>query len=475
MKRAAAQAERGAQAERAAQAEPPGGAPGQRRSRLARALGETSALICAGSPIPRNFPANLYPFRASSHFLYFLGRSIPGAALLIDEGLPTLFAPRPDPRDALWSGEAPSLEALSRELGCPVLPIDRLEQALEGRSPGTIAAPDATTRDWQRAALGRDPGSSPSEADSKLVEAIVQLRLVHDARAQGGLRRAALATGEAHLEGMRATRVGLSERDVRAAMEAALMRRGATTAYASIVTTHGEILHCNTYEHPLRAGDLLLADVGAEVEDGWAGDVTRTWPVSGSFSPTQRDAYALVLEAQRRAIAKVAPGRRYRDVHLEACRAMAEGLIALGILRGDPDELVADGVHALVFPHGIGHLLGLDVHDMEDLGDRAGYPPGRGRAEQFGLCYLRLDRDLEPGMAVTIEPGWYRLPALLEDPGLSERLGDRLDREALARFDDVRGIRIEDDLLVTSEGAENLSEGIPKSLEAVEAMVGALA
>jgi Xaa-Pro aminopeptidase len=255
-------------------------------------------------------------------------------------------------------------------------------------------------------------------------------------------------------------------------MEAALTSRGMTTSYGSIVTTHGEILHNESHHHELAGGDLLLCDVGAETAGGFAGDVTRTWPVSARFSPTQAALYDVVLAAQRATVAAVAPGVRYRDLHLLAARRMAEGLVGLGILRGDPAELVADGVLYLLFPHGIGHLLGLDVHDMEDLGDRAGYAPGRARSREFGLRYLRLDRDLEPGMAVTIEPGLYQVPAILNDPTLTAVARGRLDRGVLARFADVRGIRIEDDVLVTDTGHEVLTEGIPKERAALEAAVG---
>jgi Xaa-Pro aminopeptidase len=244
-----------------------------------------------------------------------------------------------------------------------------------------------------------------------------------------------------------------------------------TCAYPSIVTPHGEILHSERYDHDLRAGDLLLADVGAETAGGWAGDVTRTWPVSGHFSPTQRELYQVVLEAQRRAIAAVTPGTRYRNVHILASQTLASGLVDLEILRGNPIELAADGVVALLFPHGIGHLLGLDVHDMEDLGDRAGYAPGRERAKEFGLRSLRLDRDLLAGMAITIEPGIYLAPSILDDPTLTRVAGDRLDRRRLAAFVDVRGIRIEDDVLVTASGREVLTEAIPKSISAIEAAV----
>jgi Xaa-Pro aminopeptidase len=193
--------------------------------------------------------------------------------------------------------------------------------------------------------------------------------------------------------------------------------------------------------------------------------------VSGTFSPTQRAIYDVVLAAQQRAIETVRPGTRYRDVHEAAKRTLVEGLRSLGVLRGDVDGLLERGAASLFFPHGVGHLLGLDVHDMEDLGDRAGYARGRARSERFGDCFLRLDRDLEPGMAVTIEPGFYQVPGILEDAARLAPLGSDLDREALARFSDVRGIRIEDDVLVTDAGAEILSADAPKTPEAVEALV----
>jgi Xaa-Pro aminopeptidase len=201
--------------------------------------------------------------------------------------------------------------------------------------------------------------------------------------------------------------------------------------------------------------------------------VTRTWPVSGRFSGSQRALYEVVLASQRAAIAAVKPGVRYRDVHRVAGKTLLDGLIALGIYRGDRDELYARGAAALFFPHGIGHLLGLDVHDMEDLGDLAGYAPGRERSQNFGDRYLRLDRDLVPGMVVTIEPGFYRIPQLLEHPDEVGDLEGALDRAELARYTDVGGIRIEDDVLVVEAGAEVLTASIPKDPAEVEQSIRA--
>ncbi|MFW6050652.1 MAG: aminopeptidase P N-terminal domain-containing protein [Myxococcota bacterium] len=447
-----------------------------RRERLAERVGRAPVLLMAGAPVPRNFPANPHPFRASSHFLYFVGRAPPGSAALMESGSCALFVPRPDPDDILWHGPPErDTAALEEATGCTVRHLDELEAAVAraGGQVATLPAPDAASRALQQELLGRPIRTGWLVGpDERLAEAVVALRLVHDAEAVAELRRAVDATAAAHRGGMAATRPGLREREVWAAMQAELTARGSPPAYGPIVTVRGEVLHDETQHRALRPEDLLLADVGGESAGGWASDVTRTWPVTGRFTPSQRALYEVVLTAQRAAIAAVAPGARFRDVHLAACRALAEGLVGLGILRGDPEELVGDGVHALFFPHGVGHLIGLDVHDMEDLGDRAGYPPGRTRDPRFGLSALRLDRELASGMAVTIEPGFYQVPGLLADParvGLSDAA---VDRAQLARHADVRGIRIEDDVLVTDGGAEVLSAAIPKEPSEVEAAVG---
>jgi Xaa-Pro aminopeptidase len=424
----------------------------------------------SGLPRPRNFAGNQYPFRAESHFLYFVGRPLRGAALLVRPDGALLYAEPPDPEAALWTGREPSLEELATELSLEVRPIAELSASPD---TATLPAQDAETAAWQSDLLGReiDPGSGPEleGRDRELAERVIDLRLVHDEPAIEQVRRAARVTDRAHRAGMRATRPGLREAAVLAAMDAEIVAAGCTHAYQPIVTRHGEVLHDERHDRVIEASDLVLADVGAESPEGWASDVTRTWPASGRFSPTQRAIYEAVLSAQRAAIARVRPGVRYLDVHRAAGRALLDALIALGIFHGDPEDLYARGAAALFFPHGVGHLLGLDVHDMEDLGDRAGYAPGRTRSTSFGDRYLRLDRDLVPGMIVTIEPGFYRIPYLLERPEEIRDLESALDRNELARFADVRGIRIEDDVLVTEDGADVLTGAVPKEVGDVEA------
>ena len=295
--------------------------------------------------------------------------------------------------------------------------------------------------------------------------------MIHDQAALTEMRQAIAVSIEAHKAGMAATRSATTEAQIRAAMEAVILSHNMTCAYTSIVTVQGEVLHNNHYHHTIAQGDLLLADVGAETGSGWASDITRTWPVSGQFSPAQRNIYAVVLAAHDRAIAALRPGVEYREIHLLAARTIAEGLVDLGILRGLPDDLVDQDAHALFFPHGIGHLLGLDVHDMEDLGDLAGYGSGRTRSDRFGLGYLRLDRPLQAGMVVTIEPGFYQVPAILNDPERRKRYDKVVNWERLAQFAAVRGIRIEDDVLITETGSEVLTAALPTQVEAIEQLI----
>lgn len=454
-----------------------------RQAKLGAELGDTPALVFAGGDRSRNYPANVYPYRADSHFLYLAGAAIHDAALWVHGDRAELFMTPPAADDALWHGATPSFDEIRAATGvAAVRARDELEDVVAktgAAAISTLPSADPLTRHRQCTLLGRTwtGGAAPSvtsldAVDLHLADAMIALRVCHDDAALAMIRCAVEATTAAHLAGMAGTEAGLFEHDVRAVMEGQLLARGVTPAYNSIITVHGEVLHNTTYERQLGATDMVLADLGAEYE-GWASDVTRTWPVSGTFSPTQRALYEIVLQSQLDAIAKVQPGTRYRDAHLAACVTLARGLVDEGILNGDPEGLVERGAHALLFPHGVGHLLGLDVHDMEDLGDRAGYAPGRTRSEQFGLGYLRLDRDLAPGMVVTIEPGLYAVPAILADETLCGPFvaDGTLNRDALARFTDVRGIRIEDDVLCTPTGPEVLTAAIPKTVADVEAAV----
>jgi Xaa-Pro aminopeptidase len=440
----------------------------QRRQRLAAQVA-FPVLLWSGCSSARNFPANVYPYRASSHFLYFAGLPLQNAVIRLEAGRLELFMDDPTAADILWHGDSPRRDQIAATIGADAAyPLAQL--AAFSADAATIPVQDAHTRLLQSQILNRSLISA-SSIDLQLAEAIVQLRLIHDAGAIAEIRQAAEVTVAAHRAGMAATPQATTEAQIRAAMESVIMSHQMTCAYSSIVTVQGEVLHSDRYHHTIQPQDLLLADVGAETESGWASDVTRTWPVSGKFSASQRAIYDLVLAAHDRCIAAARPDLEYRSLHLMAAQVIADGLVDLGILKGRAEDLVERDAHALFFPHGIGHLLGLDVHDMEDLGDLAGYESGRVRSDRFGLGYLRLDRPLQTGMIVTIEPGFYQVPALLQDPERRRQYQDVVNWERLEQFSDVRGIRIEDDILITDSGSEILTIALPTQAEAIEHLV----
>lgn len=439
----------------------------QRRIELARLI-EYPVVLWSGNANGRNFPANKLPFRASSHFLYFAGMPVINAAIRLDAGKLELFMDDPPPEATLWHGTTPSREEIGKAVGAEATyPLAELARTTEA---ATVAVQDLATYQRQREILNRTVGLS-DERDLQLAKALVQLRSRHDELALAELRQSAAVSVKAHRAGMRATKGSHTEAEIRGAMEGVIIAHNMQCAYNSIVTVHGEVLHNESYSNQLQPQDLLLADVGAETQNGWAADITRTWAVSGKFSSTQRDLYEVVLAAHDRCIAEIHPGVEYRYLHLLAAETIAEGLVELGILQGKPQDLVAMDAHALFFPHGVGHLLGLDVHDMEDLGDLAGYEADRSRSDRFGLGYLRLDRPLQSGMLVTIEPGFYQVPAILNDLDFRSKYRDVVNWERLAQFADVRGIRIEDDVLVTDTGAEVLTAELPTEIAEIEELV----
>jgi Xaa-Pro aminopeptidase len=432
-------------------------------------MGSSPVLLAAGAPRSRNYRAWQFPFRATGHFLYLVGRSLPRAVLWMADGRSELFLEPDDDDHAIWHGPTPGWDELASATGVDaVRPLSELPSVVRtGKGVATLPPQEHDTAFVLGELLGRTirPNSGGSlvdgSPDTLLADSLIALRLHHDDAALDQMRYAAAATALAHAAAARAARSGRLEAEVRADMELGAAAMGCGMAYGPIVTVHGEVLHNDRQDGRLEKGALLLADVGAESPEGWAADVTRVYPIDGELDSRQRDVWGIVLEAQRAAISRVTPSVRYREVHHVARRKIVDGLCAIGILRGDPAELDARGAGDLFFPHGVGHLLGLDVHDMEDLGDRAGYARGRSRVTRFGEKYLRLDRDLEPGMAVTIEPGIYFIPAVFENDAIVGDLRGSIDAAVLAKYAPVRGIRLEDDVLVTESGRDVLTARIP--------------
>jgi len=447
-----------------------------RRAALREAVPDGAILILGNQLSPRNYPDDPYPFRQDSCFLYYVGTNQPGmAALLGEDGSEILYGSGEEPDDLVWHGPHPQLSDHAAEAGFETFEtVDRLPARIGAANhPVHYLPPYQDERRMTLASLlGIDPRQADTGVSAELVRAVIEQRNVKSDAEVAEIEDAIGVTGEMYRAAAAAVRPGIREYEIAAILRQVAFSRYREFSFNPIVTIHGEILHNMTYHNTLGEGDLLVIDGGAESPGYYAADITRTYPVAGGFSAKQREVYHVVLSAQAAAIDKAGPGITNREVHFTAARTIFEGLAGIGLTRGDADEAVAAGAHALFFPHGIGHMLGLDVHDMEDLGDEVGYPGGEPRSQQFGLSLLRMVRKLEPGFVITIEPGVYFIPALIDRWRAAGLHSDFIRYDRLESFRSFGGVRIEDDVLITETGSRVLGPGIPKSIEDVEAMVG---
>jgi len=436
-------------------------------------------LLLGNEAAAMNYSNNPYPFRQDSTFLYYVGLDVPGLAAMIDldDGHTCLYGDDPTLDDVVWMGDRPSVQALAERAG------------IETTAPRSILAEDVTAaidanrpvhflppyRDRQARQLADLTGIHPERvepyASRPLMHTVVHHRSVKSAEEIDQIETAVRTTVRMHRSAMRRARPGRREREVAGFLSGIAEAYGRGLSFRPTCSIRGEILHNHDYSRTMDAGDLFLVDAGATSPEYYAGDVTRVTPVDGTFTDRQRPLYEAVLDAQTAAIDAIEPGVPFRDVHLHAARVLTEHLKALGLMQGDVEEAVAAGAHALFFPHGLGHMMGLDVHDMENLGeDRVGYADDQERSSQFGLHTLRLARPLRTGFVVTVEPGCYFVPALIDQWRAEGRHEAFIDYETVADYADFGGIRIEDDVLVTDEGAQSLGPDLPKAPSAVEAL-----
>jgi len=428
-------------------------------------------LVASGLPVPVAGTDQFHELHVHPEFRYLAGANVAAATLAFDprEGW-TLFAPVASEDERVWVGDGESLETVAAEAGLEsARPAHELQAWLQQRRGEPLAV--IGNHDLLRApgAYGATNFEAleveiDSEVGARLSERIAELRRAKDEDELASMRAAASATADGHLLALRSAAAGMSERDLQIEVEASFFRAGSPrTAYGSIVGggPNGAVLHFAPTGRRFREGEIVLMDAAAE-HDGYAADVTRTFPVSPAFSGAQRDIYALVLDVQKQAIADVRPGAEYRDLHMAAAGRIASGLVDLGILHGDPTILVERDAHALFFPHGLGHMLGLSTHDA------GGCLAGRTPSDRFGLKWLRADLPLEQGYVVTVEPGIYFIRALLTSKEWRERFRDEVNWPLVDTMLDFGGIRIEDDVLVTASGADVLSAAIPKEIAAIE-------
>ena len=444
------------------------------RRRVLMSRVDSPVLLMGNNTQPRNLLMNKLPFRQDSTFLYYTGCSEPGAAVLINGQEETLFLPIPGEGDELWHGPHPSLKRQETLYGINIKDRSTLESSCANLALDTLATSDPQSNAIGEKLSGRSLIFGRDMGPPGLVGAIIEQRRRKSSEEISQLRIAAKLTSKAHIAAMKATRPGVHEEEIAAVFKHEFFKVGAVEGYHSIVTVDGDILHNPYYKNTLTDGDLLLLDGGAEVNSGYCCDVTRTWPVSGTFTPMQRSAYQAVLEAHHKAVSMCRQGVRYRDIHLASVKVIAQWLIDENIIYCGLDEAVETGVAALFYPHGVGHLLGLDVHDLEAFGDKAAYAEGRGRSKQFGLGALRMDIDLEPGHVVTIEPGFYVVDAILRSESLAGQHEGRINRAVIEKWRGFGGIRLEDDILVTDDEPENLTLSIPIEINDVEETVGTL-
>jgi Xaa-Pro aminopeptidase len=454
----------------------------QRRAALRRKLSSGLLLLPGHAESPVNFGANPYPFRQDSSFLYYAGLDQPDALLLIDidHDRETLLGPAVSLEEAVWTGPRPTLaEQAARagiaDVGQPEEAGPAIAQALQtGRRVHYLPAYRADQMLRLSGLLGVPPDRLNDGASLAFIRAVVSQRSIKTAAEVAEIESALGLCRDLWRALLQRLPGVISALELANVLEGIVCSTGHRWAFTPIVTCRGEILHAPPDDTPFAPGDLLLMDFGAESQAHYASDITRTIPVGGRFSAHQRAVYEIVLAAQKAAIAAAAPGVKFLDLHRRAATVLCEGLCDLGLMHGRVDDAVEAGAHALFFPHGLGHMLGLDVHDMESLGeDNVGYDGETQRSTQFGTAALRLGRRLEAGFVVTVEPGLYFIPALIDRWRQEKRWSSFIAFEKLAPYRRFGGIRIEDVVLVTPDGARILGPGIPKTPAEVAASLGA--
>jgi Xaa-Pro aminopeptidase len=426
----------------------------ERRDAVAKAWDLTNEVVLVGAGYYLSIPGGAdqtYPFHAHNEYFYLADRDRPGAVAAFDprEGWVD-FIPEVTEKEKVWVGDQPSE-------GTPLTELEAWIEARRGRPVVQLGTP-----------VLLPPGIfGDAERSEQLRERLMHARRPKSENELLRMRRAAAASAAGFAVVRPLIRSGVTERALQIELETAFFRAGGErTAYESIVGSgpNSAIFHVSPTSRVLRSGELLLIDAGAEVLR-YASDVTRTYPVDPAFTPMQRDVYAVVLAAQKRAVGKCRAGKEFKELHLETAADMVQGLVDLGVMRGDPQSLVEDGSYALFFPHGLGHLLGLGVRDA------SGLFPGRERDPRPELETLRLDLPLEPGYVTTIEPGLYWSPVLLNSQERRERFRQQVDWEKVDQMlgsGEFGGIRIEDNVLVTAGEPENLTAAIPKEIAEIE-------
>lgn len=449
-----------------------------RRNKLKELVGSGVIYLPGNGESPMNYTANEYLFRQDSSFLYYFGIDLPhyDAIIDIDNDKEILFGNDRSLDDMIWMGPDSTVAEKAKM-------VDVAETAFTSELENVIQS--ATMQGRQIHYLpqyrhdnfikffelfGIHPHYVNNYSSEKLTKAVIEQRSVKSAEEIEQIEMAVRVSYEMNTMAMKLTKPGIYEQEISGALEGLTLASGGRISFPIIFSVHGETLHNHYHGNIMKEGDIAVLDSGAESPLHYASDITRTIPVSGTFTDKQKDIYNIVLKAQMTAIEMMKPGVLNKTIHLKAAEVIASGLKDLGLIKGNIDDAVNQGVHALFMPHGLGHMMGLDVHDMEGLGENlVGYDDKIQRSSQFGLSALRFGKELKPGYVLTVEPGTYFIPRLIDTWKAENKFTEFLNYDKLEDYKDFGGVRIEDDVLVTESGYKVLGKPIPKTVEEVEA------
>lgn len=449
----------------------------RRRDRLKEKIKSGIILIMGNVDVPMNYRDNTYHFRQDSSFLYFFGLDYQQLAGVIDVESETeyIFGNDVDMEDIIWMGPQVSLHEKASHVGIDrTAPFNQLftvigDALAKGRTVHYLPPYRAENKILLSELLGIPVAKQKDKASLALIKAIVELRSLKEACEITEIEKACATGYQMHVTAMRMAQEGIWEQSIAGAIEGISLSGGGMPSFPIILSQNGETLHNHDHSKMLAKGRLMLVDAGAETNMHYASDFTRTSPVGGKFTQKQREIYEIVLAANNKATELAAPGVTYLSVHSAVAEVIASGLKELGLMKGDVKEAVHYGAHAMFFPHGLGHMMGLDVHDMEDLGQiHVGYDDEIRPVDQFGTAYLRLGRRLQNGFVITNEPGIYFIPALIDQWKAEKTNADFINFDKVNEYRDFGGIRLEDDLLITETGAKIIGKRVPITPEEVE-------
>ena len=450
-----------------------------RREKLHKKIKTGLALFIGNNEAPMNYPDNTYRFRQDSDFLYFFGLDVPGLAGVIDfdSGKDRIFGNDFGIDDIIWMGPQPKVKELALKSGIvDTAPMEKIEETvkdalLKKRKIHFLPPYRGESKMILGSLLKEDPWRMKTLSSVELIKAVISMRSVKEQVEIDEIEKAIGIAYDMHVTAMKMCKQGVKEQDIFGTIEGIALAGGGGTSFPIILSIDGQTLHNHSHGNILTKGKMMVTDAGAETNMHYCSDITRTTPVGGKFNRQQKDIYDIVLKANTESIKATMPGISNRDVHFMACKIIASGMKELGLMKGDIDEAVAEGAHALFMPHGIGHMMGLDVHDMEGLGeDFIGYNDEVKRSDQFGTAYLRFALPYKSGHVFTIEPGCYFIPELIEKWKAEGKFREFINYSKIDSYMSIGGVRIEDNVLITGNGYKVLGRPIPKTINDIESV-----